>query len=308
VLAALPIAIASVAGFFGAWSWGLDLAAAFRPQYAVVLAVASLLAGILGRRGGAFLLALVALLNAALVAPLWFPARAPAPQSSTIKLHYHNVHGGGDERFVQVAGQLVTSDADLVFFSEVSPRWMELFAASDLPYSVLYPLRLQDHRRIMVVSRIPVTSVAPVELVQGSRTGGIAVDLALDGRPLRVIGLHTHSPRTAQLSGIRDAELKAAGEWAALQELPVVMIGDLNSTPWSHPFRDLIRTSELRNSQRGFGIQPSWMVGTGPLMVPIDHALHAPALTTTRRELGPSLGSAHHSLIVEFAWAEPAGS
>ncbi|HVL51065.1 MAG TPA: hypothetical protein VM754_06165, partial [Actinomycetota bacterium] len=93
VLAVLPIAIASVAGFFGAWSWGLDLAAAFRPQYAVVLALASLLAGILGRRGGAFFLALLALLNAALVAPLWFPARAPAPQSSAIKLHYHNVHG-----------------------------------------------------------------------------------------------------------------------------------------------------------------------------------------------------------------------
>lgn len=37
-------------------------------------------------------------------------------------------------------------------------------------------------------------------------------------------------------------------------------------------------------------------------MIPIDHALHDRSLEVISRETGPPLGSAHHSLTVEFTW------
>jgi hypothetical protein len=84
----------------------------------------------------------------------------------------------------------------------------------------------------------------------------------------------------------------------------VVVVGDLNITPWSHAFRSLERAG-LRNSQRGFGLQATWPAGYGPFMVPIDHALHSRDLTVTHREVGPAHGSSHRSVLVELAPARP---
>lgn len=308
LMVAVPPAVLSVAGFFGAWSWALDLAAAFRPQYAVVLAGLAAGVGLLGRRGSAAVLGVLAIVNAVLVAPLWLSAPEPAAHTATLRVLFHNVHGGGDDRFERVAAALERSDADVVFLSEMSARWIDLFAATDLPYSVVHPLDVTDHRRIIALSRVPVRAVEPVLLVEASRSGGIAVEVLLDGRPVRILGLHTQSPRDARSSALRDDELAAAGDWVSQQRGPVVVVGDLNATPWSRAFRALRRDTGLRDSHLGFGLQPTWMTGTGPFMIPIDHALHDPTLTVVERTTGPSLDSTHYSLTARFAWRADAAA
>ena len=39
---------------------------------------------------------------------------------------------------------------------------------------------------------------------------------------------------------------------------PIMVVGDLNATMWSAPYRSLIDSTGLRNARRGFGILPSW--------------------------------------------------
>jgi hypothetical protein len=41
--------------------------------------------------------------------------------------------------------------------------------------------------------------------------------------------------------------------------VPIVIVGDLNATPWSHAFR----ATDLRNGKNGSGRQPTFMDGTG---------------------------------------------
>lgn len=302
VVAAVSVAVLTVLGFFGAWWWVFDVVSALRPQYAVVLTVATCLLVALGTRRLACGVAVTAVLNFVVIAPLWLASPAPPAKGDRLAVHFHNVHGGGDERFATVAEALSSSDADLVFLSEMSARWIELFRDADLPYRLVHPLRRQDHRRVMALSRIPVDAAEPVPLVHGGRSGGIAVDVTVEGRSLRLLAVHVQSPRSAETAAIRDAELSTVGDWVKTQGVPVAVIGDLNATGWSSAFRQLRRDTGLRDSQHGFGLQPTWMVGTGPLMVPIDHVLHDSAVTVVKRSTGAHLGSAHRSLQVVLAW------
>lgn len=99
-----------------------------------------------------------------------------------------------------------------------------------------------------------------------------------------------------------DALLAWIADWAARQTDPVVVLGDLNATPWSHAFRSLVDEAGLVNSLRGRGLQPSCPAPLGLLGIPIDHLLHSPALATVERERGPAFGSDHRMLHVRLAW------
>jgi endonuclease/exonuclease/phosphatase (EEP) superfamily protein YafD len=301
LLGAIPAAVLSLLGFFGGWWWVFDLAAAFRVQYAVVLTLAAALLLVVRARRSALAIAVVAILNGVVVAPLWLGVPVPGAEGATLRVHFHNVHGGGDERFAEVARELASSDADVVFLSEVSARWIELFGGAELPYTIVHPLRVEDHRRLLALTRIPIDGVEAVPLVAGSRSGGIAVDLTLGGRPLRMLALHAQSPRDARSAALHDAEVTAVGEWVTAQDVPVAIVGDLNATAWSHPLRRLRRATGLRDSQHGFGLQPTWMEGAGPLMVPLDHVLHDAGVTVLDRSTGPALGSSHRSLQATLA-------
>ena len=95
-----------------------------------------------------------------------------------------------------------------------------------------------------------------------------------DGWPVRVEVLSTHplAPTTEARASLRDAQLEFAAEWASDQEGAFAVVGDLNATPWSWPFRDLIEEGQLRNSQIGFGLQPTFSATSIVLLrVPIDH-------------------------------------
>lgn len=89
----------------------------------------------------------------------------------------------------------------------------------------------------------------------------------------------------------------------------VLLIGDLNNSPWSNTFRHFIEVTGLHDSQNGFGVQPSWPVlipehgitGLIPL-IPIDHVLHSDRFVVLSRKTGPRVGSDHLPVIVEMGF------
>ncbi len=128
------------------------------------------------------------------------------------------------------------------------------------------------------------------------------LDMEFDGVPIRILALHPPSPTSTGKVSTRDEQLAAVPDWAAAQDRPVVIVGDLNASPWSHAFRPLT-DSDLVNSVNGFGLQATWPALLGPFGVPIDHLLHSAELTTVTRRTGPSLGSEHRSVFITLARA-----
>ena len=87
-------------------------------------------------------------------------------------------------------------------------------------------------------------------------------------------------------------------------DAPVLLLGDLNATPWSHPFKRLLQETGLIDGSRGMGYQPTWPAGVLPLLIPIDHCLHSQELRVVHKEVGPMVGSDHYPVIVDFAFSD----
>lgn len=299
ILLAIPavvLTLVTVAAFFGRWSWFLDVLANFRVQYAVALLILAALL-FLGRwyRTGTVIL-VGALLNGAVIVPLYIGGRGTTiPPQEPLRIMSFNLQSE-NAQFGEVVGYIRETDPDVVFLHEASRPWEMAMEGAGLDYEVTRSRSEDLIFGTLVLSRAgdPVTSYGYT--LRGPR----AVEVIHDG--VAVLSIHPVAPTTAERSALRNGQIQFAAEWSRQQDLHVV-VGDFNATPWSYPFRGLLAETDLVNSQRGFGIQPTFPAdGTFLLRVPIDHLLHSPGLVVADRRLGPRLGSDHFPLIVEL-WA-----
>lgn len=297
------LAVSSVAAFFGAWWWPLDLLANFRPQYGVVLVSASvlLLAGRWRRTG--LVVLVTGLLNVALVGILYLPRPQPTSEER-FRVVSFNLQGS-NERFDDVVRFLDRVDPDVVFLHEASRPWEERLATAPLPHRVVRT-RSDD---LIFGTLVLVGTGAEVEGFGFAEDEPRAVEVGLtlaSGARVDLLGVHPLAPTTEDRTALRDAQLGFATGWAARGSGPRLVTGDFNSGPWSHAFQRLLRDGGMLDSQRGFGLQPSFPA-TGPLVlrVAIDHLVHSPELVVLDRRLGPALGSDHFPLVVDLAVARP---
>ena len=200
------------------------------------------------------------------------------------------------------------SGADFVFLTEVTRPLLELIEGeADLPYEIL----VQTSTSFGVIGLIRDSTFAGDSSIEGyvtnlgkTRLPAVVFEVNLGDQPFDILAFQTSSPGRADRAEGRDSQLAGAAEWATERDVPVLLIGDFNATPWTPALSDLMRTADLNDSARGRGFNGSWPAGWGPFKIPIDHALHSDGLTTTSRTRGTSAGSDHLSLVVTVALAE----
>jgi endonuclease/exonuclease/phosphatase (EEP) superfamily protein YafD len=289
---AIPIAVASIAAFFGSLDWRLDLLANARVQ--LWWAGGALLVAALVSRSRTAIVAsaIVAVVNLAVVAPLYLPTAGEAAGEPTRVLTF-NLRST-NERYDDVVAYIRETQPDVVFLHEGTERWEEALAGFHLPDYEVVSGRTPELIFGTIALVPPGTEVT--NLGFGSRQGR-ALQVVVGG--MSILGVHPLAPVSAEQSAIRDGQLDAYGEWAADAEEPVV-VGDFNATPWTSAFRRLLGTGELRNSQRGYGVSPTWDVGRF-WAVPIDHLVHGDGMVVTDRVVGPDLGSDHRPILVDLA-------
>jgi len=86
----------------------------------------------------------------------------------------------------------------------------------------------------------------------------------------------------------------------------VVLMGDLNTTPWSASFRRVLDDSVLldsatRPAERPRWPRPTWFSYWPGIGLPIDHILLSPGWRIHERRLGPFFGSDHRPLVIELS-------
>ena len=286
-------------GFFGRVWWLFDLLANYRPLIGVTLLGMGVFAWVLDR--GVALGALFAgFVGLSSLLPLYAGApQPPAPGVETIEIVSFNVSVSNPNR-AEVARYLVEENPDLVFLFESNFEWEADLRRAEVP---LIFLNVVPRGQIAGVTVLASTELAPVAIKAEFWREAAAVSLVLDGRTIEVLGLHPPSPRTSSQSALRDQILRDAGEWVAARDAPVVLVGDLNASPWSAAYRRLRWRTGLIDSMFGAGLQTSWPDGGGLLSIPIDHVLHSIDLGSANRRTGPFLGSAHRPVLVSVGFA-----
>ena len=308
-LAVLGCFAVTLGGFAGPWYWQADLFSHFRPQYAVLLTLAAV-ALFFGRRWAGGTLAVLGLaLNLGVLLPHADPpASVTSPQRSTpglrcvsLNLLQGNKEHGAVEKFVRESG------ADVLVFQEVSPAWGAVLQR----LTDVYPHHLirarKDSKGAALLSRLPLKKTT-FEIMPGQQTvGAVTAEVQTTAGPVRVFGIHSHKPTRADHAASQFRYF----EWLAKRSseerangVPVIIMGDFNSTPWSVAFRQFVARSQLFDTSRGVILGATW----NPLLphrLMIDHAFISPGLQLVGRRVGPSVGSDHRPLIVDVAMSTP---
>lgn len=302
VIPAVALAALTVAAFGGRWVWWLDVLANFRAQFVVALAVLGLVIMMSRWRKSGYVVLAAALLNLVVVLPLYIGSPAePRIDAPTIRVMTFNLLSTNED-YAAVVEYIEAVDPDLVFLHEASRPWEVAMESADLDYEIIRP-RSDD----LIFGTLVLVRGEDITAVSHGFAAAAPRAVSLDYRPhgwdvaISVLGTHPLAPTDQERADLRDAQMGFAGEWASSQSGAFMVVGDFNSTPWSWPFRLLMGSADLENSQRGFGLQPTFPSTSNLLFrIPIDHLVHSPALEVTSRQLGPSLGSDHFPLVVDL--------
>jgi endonuclease/exonuclease/phosphatase (EEP) superfamily protein YafD len=304
-------------GHLGAWYWIVDLLSHFRWQYALFSLVVMLLAAFRRWRPLSITAGLTLMVNAWLLSGIGDLQPPPQRHEKALRVICFNVLVPNPNK-KQVLDSLATSNADIIALLEIDGRWREAMQ----PLKAQYPYSFQggytargQYTDIMLWSRLPLleTKILDAEELGLDRASGVLPSLAVRVKPvaaacpeMTVIVTHPLPPMNARLAKIHPITLRALAAWASAPERsgPMLLIGDLNASPWSAIMREVLSQSALRFRTHEFVSQPTWD-SHGLLAIPIDHTLATKELHIMSRKLGPSMGSDHRPQEVEVVYALP---
>jgi len=296
VMAGAGLAVATLLGFLGRFFWVFDLFSHFRVQ---LFQAALVLIGIaIWKRKNKQLIAfaLLACLNYAFVLPFYF-GKSPAATEQPARAMLMNVLASNSNT-EQVLAAIEAADPDLLVLEEVTPEWAAKLVELN------YPHRIADVRDdcfgIMLLSKHPLSNTNAV-YVGTADVPTITANVHLPQGEIFLIGTHPVPPVSAAYSRHRNSQLVALATLVEKQKKPVLLIGDLNTSPWSAHFARLLKESGLQNSMKHFGFQPSWPANNRLLRIPIDQMLHSPEILIHNRAIGGDVGSDHLPVIVDFS-------
>ncbi len=305
--------IATFLGFAGNLWWKFELLDHPRPQYCLGLLV-GLLVGLGLGQAWSLLWLLPLLVNLLLLAPLFrvksfgVRPRGDRGDSSSLRLLHSNLdrHNPTPDRAIQY---LREQQVDLLLLQEITPAWLTRLE-SELPNYQLLKAEAFDNTlgsAVLVAkqnSQVKIEQIQTIHLPANSDRPLLEIIIQTGNRTVAILCFHVIRPRSTQTSNYQITEFNAAADWSQRQlqqGREVVIIGDFNSTFWSQRLRQLERDSQLINSQRGFGFQPTWSAHFPPLMkIAIDHCFYSRGLRVGQRSIGPDIGSDHHPLLVEL--------
>ncbi|MEM9365963.1 MAG: endonuclease/exonuclease/phosphatase family protein [Planctomycetota bacterium] len=299
---AVVLSIASVVlGAFGRWHFLPDLLCHFRFQATATLIVAGTMLWLLKRTrwsiaslffGGILLFSL---------ADYIVPATNSGP--ADYRLLTMNVLTSNPEK-QRVTDYIVAEDPDFILLQEINESWvthLDERLGGTWPYSKTIPR--DDNFGIGIYSKLPWSQIDVVQYANEITTPTISSSFDLPGgKKLRVVVTHPVPPIGGDYWRSRNEHFVAiASDVVSGISERTIVAGDLNCTPWSWHFRELVRRSRLRNSAKGFGPSISWSPTSLTVFgLPIDHVLVGEAITIRDRVVGPHLGSDHRPIIVDF--------
>ena len=298
IVLGIGLAVATLLGLIGRLHWIADLFSHFRVQYMQICLV--LIGVALWRRQNkrAIALILLACLNYAFVLPLYFgkPAPPTGPTARAMLINLSASNGNTD----LVLNAIRKANPDILLLEEVTSKWSDELTVleANYPYRIAEP---QDGCfGIMLLSKYPLARERVVE-IGGAGVPSIIADIHFPQNTVSMIGTHPLPPTGAEYSKHRNNQLAELPDVVKAQQFPVLLIGDLNTSPWSPHFIRLLRDSGLKNSMKGFGFQPSWPKNNRFLRIPLDHVLHSQEITIHSRAVGGDVGSDHFPVIVDFS-------
>lgn len=202
-------------------------------------------------------------------------------------------------------------DADVIGVSELSTPWqaaIESTTNADGSPRWPYKLALPEDRNASgmgIYSRHPIVSATPVYSPKGVFP---TIDATIDapGGPIRVLVAHPPPPVNDFLVYARNTEILWLAERCAAQDVPTIVVGDFNETPFGRPIRAFAKRTGYTSARQLVGHAPTWSMALFGVRLPhavgvtIDHCFVSHHFAPTKFRTGPNVGSDHLPVEVEL--------
>ncbi|MFT6926248.1 MAG: endonuclease/exonuclease/phosphatase (EEP) superfamily protein YafD [Psychromonas sp.] len=225
---------------------------------------------------------------------------APSLKIAQLNIHYQNPH------LEPLLSRLNAADFDLLVLQEVGNDQRQKITT----LKQAYPYFISDSSNgdLALFSKWPIVEQKIHDLgYQGGHIIEVIIQSPKTNNPVHIFTLHPVSPRNAELWQLRNSTLNYVAEQAFASLLQYkIIVGDLNTTPWSAQFKALQKNSLLTYSDNAFSYIPSWSYSEkNPLLsllssAYIDHCLISAAFAVISKDYQRVPGSDHQLLITEL--------
>lgn len=279
----------------------LELLSHFRAQYLMVLLGSGVvLALINARRWGIPVLGLVMLCGWPII-PYYRPPASIQTKGDAFKLLNANILAK-NRNYEALSALIHRETPDIVALEEVTAEWAAGIkpAMRSYPYQVVIPL--SNAFGIALYSKWPLSGTQVKyfgNAYRGRHFPSIVSHVHVGSNIITLVVAHPLPPMAG--FSVRNSQLADLANQRKVLGNRLLVVGDLNMSPWSPYFQRFILQTGLRDSQLGFGIQPSWPAANPLVRIPIDHVLVSQQFVVLKRKLGPDIGSDHLPVIAELA-------
>lgn len=292
----LITAVVSTTTLFNQLHRYLELLSNFRMQYLFASIACLLPLLLLKSYKSAALMTVIVILNGVYILPWYFSPETATNDQIQIKLMHSNVYTPNDH-YQKLIDIVLEENPDILILQEVNQLWLDNLHTLETHYPYQLAVPRQDNFGIAVWSKYPFDTIE--EVYWGpARVPSLKFDITVSGFQFTTLATHPLPPATPSYSVARNAQLDEIVEIASGIQTPLVVIGDLNVSMWSHNYRPFEEVAQLTNTRQGQGILPTWPAVLPLAMIPIDHCLVSSHFTVQEMKVGREIGSDHLPIIV----------
>ena len=278
-------------------TWLGEMATSFRVYYFLPLIVYAVLYAY-SRKW--WLLGLVAILSVVNVIPLpsLFQKEGAANHGVILKVVQVNVEYS-NRKFDVLLKWLAQIDPDVIAVEELTPECESAlrkafpnYSAYTAPRNDYYGIGLFTRMKLQEPRTFVPSGIKPIE-------PSLLAEIAWKDAHLDIAASHVFAPHNPGAIARRNIQMRQLAEVLKSNHSPTILLGDLNTVPWSSELGRFKRTTNLRDAAKGYGIIPTCCV-KNLFWVPIDYCLISPPIRVQNVTVGPSIGSDHLPLMVEL--------
>ena len=197
-----------------------------------------------------------------------------------------------------------TKFPDIVVIQEATPYTVEQLTSLRIYYPYMVEAPKWGPYGMILFSKIPIIKNRRYSFEKTSNMYSL-IEFKTKNTDITfaIIELHATSPLGDSPTGqLRRQELREMGvNIFQLSHKYKILLGDLNTTPYSPYFQKLLKDSGLKNTMQGQRIQGTWPSFLPKIFrIPLDHLLVADNICVIKQTICPSLGSDHMPLLTQI--------
>ncbi len=281
--------------------WLLDLLSHFRIQFVIISGI-GLIVFVFKRKRIPFTVSLGNIIINTLIVLPYFAATTlnkvnHEVKSEKVRFMISNIFSS-NIHFDEAIELFIKTKPDFLVILELNEIWnKKLDALKDsFPYEIRLPRN--DNFGIALFSKYPLEDAQISPLLDGM-TPAVITKSNVNGHQINILGVHTLPPISSSYFNKRNQQLRLLGEHASKSEIPLVLLGDLNTTMWTSSFIKFLKISNLKDTRLAQGINPTWPTQLYFLQIPIDQILVSSEWEVLNLHSVNLAGSDHQSLVLD---------